>query len=91
MPHIPRRFKGPVPLSKKTPMSRAPLTTQPETTVGLADDLPVAAQTPSGEAQPTVARNPVVRKATGKPFTSRVSMAQWNVLPAEVTKMMEAE
>ena len=69
-------------------MSKAPLATQPADMIG--DDLPVTPAPLSGD-KGSVARNPVVRKAKGgNPFVGTVNMTNWDVLPSDITAMMES-
>ena len=86
MPHIPRSVRRPVPGNK--PASRAPLANLPPT-ITISDDLPLGGDKKADK--PDIGRKPVYRsnkKSTGRLGIEKISIANWDVLPADISEAM---
>lgn len=83
MPHIPRKLRQPVP-GKKPLMSKAPLASQPQPPMIDMDELPVV-ESESPKQKPEVGRKPVIRRSEKRLGIDKISLAQWDVLPQDLS------
>lgn len=69
-------------------MSKAPLASQPATTTTDMDELPVISSENKTDKPDVARRKPVYRKGKKRLGMDRVSLANWDVLPADITEAM---